>query len=135
MPFNKPDILRIQVDSNEIFHEVDFTLDATTDFEEIATKDSGGKQVTPGSQSWSASINTVGSADVDTKETELEMTGYWLNKTLVTIDVTDAIVGNVKYSGSAYVENFSVSAGVEGTVDISYSLKGSGTLTIAAVAV
>ena len=135
MAFNKPVILRTLVDGKNIFHEIEFSLDATTDFQEVATKDTDGKEVTPDTQSWSASASAVGSADVlADRQTELTMAQLWKAKTLVPFAVTDAVTGNVKYSGEAYVENFSVKAGVEGTVDISWSFKGNGELTIAEVA-
>lgn len=128
MAFNKPKLLRIKVGAKEIFHEVDFTLDVTTDYSEVSTKDTNGKQNVAGAKSWSASVNTIVADDVTTSETNATLVAYSDNDTLLDIIVTDAVSGHLTYTGKAYIEGFNLSAGVDGNVGISYSLKGDGLL-------
>jgi hypothetical protein len=54
-------------------------------------------------------------------------------KTLVTIEFTTDVVGDVVFSGSAYVGTFNIDSQVEAEVTGDFSFEGDGELTIALV--
>jgi len=126
-------VMRLQVEGKNVFHEVEVSIEGSTDFKEIATKDTDGKEVSPGSQSFSLSCSAKGSPDTTTENTDVILLGYWKNKTKVAFTLTDGIVGHVTYSGEAYLENFNMGSPNDEIVDFSYSLKGTGELVIGVV--
>lgn len=126
--------MRIEVAGKQIFHEVSAGLDAVTDFKETASKDTGGKKSTPGAQSWNIPIEALYENDGTVKEDPYTLGLIWKNKTLVAITLTTGVVGDVIYSGNAYIENFGLQAQNEEVVTYSWSFKGDGELNIARVA-
>lgn len=125
--------MRIKVDTKEIFHEVDANLSMSTDFKEVASKDTAGKLVTPGAQSWSLSCNALLENDGTTKEDLKTLSDKWKAKSVHAVTFTTGTSGDVIYSGNAYIESVEVSSPNEEGVNVSYNLRGDGDLTIAAV--
>jgi TP901-1 family phage major tail protein len=134
MAFQDGKLMRITVGGKEIFHEVSVSLSGGTEFKDVATKDTSGTESTPGSKSWTASVEGVASADSTTEHDLKAMVDLWNAQTLSAITVTDSVSGNIEFSGNAYIENWSVDAANEESVTFSYSLKGSGALTVGSVA-
>jgi len=132
--FYQGKIMRLKVGAKTIFHEVDVTVNGSTDFKEVSTKDTASSEWTPGDQSWNVSVNAKASADTTTDENTATLLGYWENKTKISITVSDGITGNVTFAGDAYIESFDASSPNDETVDMSYTLKGSGKLTIGTTA-
>lgn len=133
MAFYEGKKMRITFDGKEIFHEVDCTLNASTEFKDIATKDTVGTESSPGTQSWSVSVNGYASPDTTTENDIKALADAWKASTLAAVTLTDDVSGHVIFSGNAYVENFSVGAPNDETVTMDYSLKGNGELTIGTV--
>jgi len=67
MAFQDGKLMRITVGGKEIFHEVSVSLSGGTEFKDVATKDTSGTESTPGSKSWTASVEGVASADSTTE--------------------------------------------------------------------
>lgn len=126
-------IMRLSVEGKKVFHEVEVSIEGSTDFKEIATKDTDGKEVSPGAQSFSLSCSAKGSTDTTSDNASIDMLMFYQNKTKVAFTLTDGVVGHVVYSGFAYVADFNMGSPNEEIVDFSYSLKGTGGLTIGVV--
>lgn len=125
--------MRITVGGKEIMHEISADLSAQTDFKEVATKDTNGKLVSPGAQTWGIAIEAMLDYDGTTQEDAYTMSEAWNAKTLVSVTLTTGTSGDAIYSGSAYIADFSTSAKNEEYVSYSFNFKGSGDLTIAKV--
>ena len=134
MAFYEGKLMRLTIGGQDIFHEVDCTLTASTEFKDIATKDTTGTESTPGSQSWSVSVNGYVATGATLQEDLASMAATWKAKSLVAITLSDDVSTSVIFSGNAYIESFTVGAPNDETVTMDYSLKGNGELTIAAVA-
>ncbi len=126
--------MRISVAGKEIFHEVSANLDATTDFKEVASKDTSGKLVSPGSQSWNIPIEALYDNDGTTQEDLYTLGVLWKNKTEVAVTLSTNVSGDVIYSGNAYIESFNTNATNEEYITCSFAFRGNGDLTIARVA-
>jgi predicted secreted protein len=123
--------MRIKIGTKSVLHEVECTLNESRDFQEIASKDIDGKEYNPGSGTWSLSANAIadnstGSAQVDLKA----VVDAYQAKTLVDIELTDGVVGNLSYTGQAYIENYSLKSANQEKVTFDYALKGVGALTV-----
>lgn len=136
MSFYQGKLMRITVAGKDIFHEVDCTLSASTDFKDIATKDTVGTESTPGAQSWNVSVNGFAATGAEVTQQDLAaMAALWKAQTLVAITLSDDVAGSVIFSGNAFIEGFSVGAPNDETVTMDYTLKGNGELTIGTVTV
>jgi len=122
--------MRITVDGKEIFHEVSADLSASTDFKEVASKDTSGKLSSPGSQSWSIPIEALYDNDGTTQEDLFSLATLWNAKTKVAVVLTTGVIGDVSFSGDAYIESFSTNATNEEFVTCSFTFRGDGDLTI-----
>ena len=135
MAFYEGVAMRLTVDTKEILHEVDVDIQATTDFKEVASKDTSGKIVSPGAQTFSLNCNTsILDNDGTTKEDLFTMATKWKAKSTHAVTFTTGASGDAVFSGTVYIESFSVSAVNEEQSSASYTLKGTGDLTIAQVA-
>ncbi len=131
MAFYSGSAMRLKIDTKQIFHESDLTLNANSDFKEIASKDTDGVQNSPGRKSWDLSSSAYAINSDGTKADIKTITAAWQDQQLVDVEFTDGQAGNLMFSGKAYIENFSVKATTDETVSFDYSLKGDGSLTIA----
>lgn len=134
MAFYEGSKARIKIGTKTVFHETDATLNASTDFKEIATKDTNGVEVTPGKQSFSLSSSAYVANSASAQEDLKSIADAWKAKTLVDVTLADGVSGNVALSGQGYIESFSVKATTEETVTFDYSIKGSGELTVGVTA-
>jgi len=135
MAFYQGKLMRISVDGQTIFHEVDCTLSGSTDFKDIATKDTDGTESTQGSKSWNISVNGFVATGATAQEDIKSMSDLWNAQTLVAITLSDDVVGSVIFSGNGYIEGFSVGAPNDETVTFDYTIKGNGALTVGLVTV
>lgn len=130
--------MRIKIDATgtgttkEIMHEVEASLNEARDFEELASKDIVGKDFHPKEGSWSLTGNAIAANSTDGLQLDLQaiVASYQL-KTLVDIELTDGISGNMAYSGKAYIEQYTLTSANEDKAKFDFSLKGVGTLTVA----
>ena len=126
--------MRLTVDTKEIFHEVDASIEASTEFKEVASKDTTGKILSAGSQSFSISCSSsLLDNDGTTQEDLKTMADKWKAKTSHAVTFTTGTSGDVVFSGNVYIESFSVTATNEEYSTAEYTLRGTGDLTIAAV--
>ena len=125
--------MRIKIGSKTIFHETKATFTTSRDFNELASKDINGKEVTPGSYTWSLTCDAL-IANSTTQEDLASLDVAYQAKTLVTMEFSTDVSGDVVYSGSAYVESYNVDAANEEGVTGSFSFKGSGDYTLGTVA-
>jgi len=126
--------MRITVGGKEIFHEVSADLSFQTDFKEVASKDTSGKLVSPGSSSWNIPVEALYDNDGTTQEDLFTLSTLAINKTEVAVTLTTGVSGDVVYSGNAYIESFNTNATNDEYVTCSFSFKGNGDLTVARVA-
>lgn len=135
MAFYEGAVMRIKLDTKEVLHEVDADIQASTDFKDVASKDTGGKISTPGAQSFTISCNTsLLDNDGTTQEDLFTMATKWKAKTKHAVTFTTGTSGDVIFSGDVYIESFSSGAVNEESSSASYTLRGTGELTIAQVA-
>ena len=126
--------MRLKVEGKTIFHETDATLSSTIDFKEVASKDTLGKLKIPNTQTWNISCNslianTVAAAQEDIKT----LYDKHKAKTLVTVEFSTDVTGDVVFSGEAYVGTFNITATNEAEVTGDFTFEGDGELTIAVV--
>lgn len=134
MAYYEGAVMRIKIGTKEIFHEVDAELSFTNEFKEIASKDTSGKISTPGSQSFSLSCNaSLVDNDGSIQEDLFTITSKAKAQTLHDFTFTTGAVGDVVFSGSVYIEGFTVGAVNEEKSTASYTLRGSGDLVIGQV--
>ena len=128
MAFLEGSKMRIKTATKEVLHELDATLTESRDFEEIASKDIVGKNFTPGESNWSLSSNAWADNTPGAAKDLKAIADDFENKALVAVTFTDGVSGNIIFSGSAYIENYSVKAAHGTTVTFDYNLKGVGPL-------
>ncbi len=113
--------------------QVDASLELSSETFDTTCKDSGAWATpVPGTKSWSMS----GSANLafDATNGWNELYDAWTDQTAITVLITTAVVGDKKYSGSAYVTSLSLtSSGNDGPVTFDFEFTGTGALTEATV--
>ena len=137
MSLNYSGSMRIKIDATgggtakEIMHEVEASLNEARDFEELASKDITGKDYHPKEGTWSLTGNAIAANSVGDAQIDLQdIVASYQAKTLVAIELTDGITGNMAYSGNAYIENYNLTSSNEDKVKYDFSLKGVGVLTV-----
>jgi len=124
--------MRIKIATKTIMHEVEASLNEARDFEELASKDIVGKDFHPKEGTWSLTGNAIAANSNGDAQIDLQaIVASYQAKTLVAIELTDGITGNMAYSGNAYIENYNLTSANEDKVKYDFSLKGVGTLTVA----
>lgn len=128
--------VRISVEGKTIYHATSCKLDISMSLEEIATKDTEGSVNTPGNYSWNASTDalfaTLPSGDTTHKAAD-EILDYLLAKTELDFEFSTNESGEWVYGGKVWVESASIDATVGQSVTGSFTFKGNGDLTKAAV--
>jgi predicted secreted protein len=124
--------MRIKIGTKTIMHEVEASLNESRDFEELASKDIVGKDFHPKEGTWSLSGNALAANSGGDAQVDLQsIVSSYQAKTLVAIELTDGITGNMAYSGNAYIENYNLTSANEDKVKYDFALKGIGVLTVA----
>ena len=124
--------MRIKIGTKTIMHEVEASLNEARDFEELASKDITGKDFHPKEGTWSMSGNAIAANSSGDAQIDLQaIVASYQAKTLVAVELTDGITGNMAYSGNAYIENYNLTTSNEEKVKYDFSLKGVGALTVA----
>lgn len=133
MPFIKGKDMRFEFGEKFLLHATDCSASVTTDTEEIATKDTVGKEITLGDQSYTLSTSALYATLPDGNTTHV-VTPYlmqaWKNKTPIPWKFTDGVEGHDVYSGVCYVVGAELTAGVAGIAGTSFSLTGTGEFVI-----
>lgn len=129
--------LRFKFDDKLFLHATSCKLSIATKLEEIATKDTDGSVVIPGSYSWSGSTDAL-LANLPSGDTTHVTFDTLLTAKLagheIDVDFTTAASGDIVYTGKCYIENAEITADTGVAVKVSISFKGNGNLTKAVVA-
>ena len=124
--------MRIKIGTKTVMHEVEASLNESRDFEELASKDIVGKDYHAKEGTWSLSGNALAANSGGDAQVDLQsIVSSYQAKTLVAIELTDGITGNMAYSGNAYIENYNLTSANEDKVKYDFALKGVGVLTVA----
>lgn len=111
------------VDDMTTLHATTHTLKVDLELKELRTKDTNGKEKSPGDISWSVDDN------IDKAHTPEDVLGIVLSKNLVSVVIKSPLTGLAKmYSGKAYITSFSLATPAGDNATYSYSLTGSGNL-------
>ena len=123
--------MRLKIGTKSVMHEVECSLSETTDFQEIASKDIEGTDYNPSTSTWSITANGFAANDGASTQADLKaIVDAYKAKLPVAIELTDGVTGNIAYSGSAYIESYSLKATNKEKVTFDYNLKGIGILAV-----
>lgn len=119
------------VDNKTTLHATTHNLKVDLELKELRTKDTNGKEKSPGDISWT--VDGDGLVVVDDSVTNAhsseDVLGIVLDKKLVDVIIRSPLSGLVKkYTGKAYITSFSLGAPAGDNATYSYSLTGSGNL-------
>ena len=120
------------VDNKTTLHATTHNLKVDLELKELRTKDTNGKEKSPGDVSWS--VDGDGLVVVDDSVTNAhsseDVLAIVLNKKLVDVIIRSPLSGlSKKYTGKAYITSFSLGAPAGDNATYSYSLTGSGNLS------
>ncbi|MFR9505884.1 MAG: phage tail tube protein [Rikenellaceae bacterium] len=120
------------VDDKTTLHATTHSLKVDLELKEVRTKDTNGKEKSPGDISWSVDGDGLVIVDdsISNAHTPEDVLSIVLNKKLVNVVVKSPLTGLTNtYTGEAYITSFSLSTPAGDNATYSYSLTGSGDLT------
>ncbi len=120
------------VDDKTTLHATTHSLKVDLELKEVRTKDTNGKEKSPGDISWSVDGDGLVIVDdsISDAHTPEDVLSIVLSKKLVNVVVKSPLSGLTKtYTGEAYITSFSLSTPAGDNATYSYSLTGSGDLT------
>ncbi len=120
------------VDDKTTLHATTHSLKVDLELKEVRTKDTNGKEKSPGDISWSVDGDGLVIVDdsISDAHTPEDVLSIVLSKKLVNVVVKSTLSGLTKtYTGEAYITSFSLSTPAGDNATYSYSLTGSGDLT------
>lgn len=122
----------ITVNDKITLHATTHTLNVSVEMKDVRTKNTNGKEKSPGDVSWEASGDGLVAVDPAVEESD-NVDGILklaLDKTLVDVVVKSPIQGALKtYSGKGYFTNITLTTPAGDNSTYSYTLTGSGNLT------
>lgn len=125
----------VLVDDKTTLHATTHNLKVDLELKELRTKDTNGKEKSPGDVTWSIDGDGLVVVDAsigsDVAHTPEDVLGIVLSKKLVDVIVKSPLAGNglaKKYQGKAYITSFSLGAPAGDNATYSYSMTGSGNL-------
>ena len=109
------------------------SISGSTNMFSTACKDAGAWDAQqPGQKSWSASLE--GNVAFDATNGVSQLFAAWTGGTVVPLVFQNAVTGDKKYSGNAYISNIEInSSGNDEPVTYSVELTGTGALTEATI--
>jgi hypothetical protein len=119
----KGSAMRIKLGTKTIMHEIDFSYGASTEFQELASKDVE-NAVNAGKSTFSLSGN--GYADnsaASAQEDIISMFAWRAAKTSKAFEISDGVSGNLSLSGTAYLESIEIQGTLNEVVTYSFTLK------------
>lgn len=119
------------VDEKTTLHATTHSLKVDLELKELRTKDTNGKEKSPGDISWSVDGDGLVVIDdtIENAHSPEDVLGIVLSKKLVDVVIQSPISGLTKqYKGQAYITSFSLGAPAGDNVTYNYSLTGSGNL-------
>lgn len=119
----KGSAMRVKLGTKTIMHEIDYSYGATTEFQDLASKDVA-NDVNPGKSTYSLSGN--GYADNSTADAQEDIKALFdwqAAKTSKAFEITDGVSGNMSISGTAYLESIEMTGTLNEVVSYSFTLK------------
>ena len=119
------------VDNKTTLHATTHNLKVDLELKELRTKDTNGKEKSPGDISWSVDGDGLVVVDdsITATHSSEDVLAIVLNKKLVDVVIKSPLGGLTKrYTGKAYITSFSLGAPAGDNATYSYSLTGSGNL-------
>lgn len=124
MAFNyKGKTFRVTVGSKQIMHEIEFNFGATTEFQDLASKDVE-QAFNAGKSTYTLTGN--GYADnstADAQEDIAALFAWQAAKTTKAYEIADSVSGNLTISGDAYLETIEITSTNDEVVTYSFTLK------------
>lgn len=127
--------LRVSTNGNTLYHSTSCSISVSTSLESISTKDTKGTVSVPSNYEWTLSAESL-MADkplASTQNDYYDLLQLQLAGEEVDIEFTTGEVGDVVFSGKAYIESFSGNADTGSSATSSFSFKGNGDLEISRV--
>jgi len=122
----------VLVDNKTTLHATTHNLKVDLELKELRTKDTNGKEQSPGDISWSVDGDglVVVDPNITNTHTSEDVLGIVLNKKLVDVIIKSPLSGLTKiYKGKAYITSFSLGAPAGDNATYNYSMTGSGNLS------
>jgi TP901-1 family phage major tail protein len=122
----------VLVDNKTTLHATTHNLKVDLELKELRTKDTNGKEQSPGDVSWSVDGDGLVVVDPNITDTHTseDVLGIVLNKKLVDVIIKSPLSGLSKtYRGKAYITSFSLGAPAGDNATYNYSMTGSGNLS------
>ena len=123
--------INLVVDNTTTLHATTHNLKVDLELKELRTKDTNGKEKSPGDISWTVDGDGLVVVDdaITATHTSEDVLAIVLNKKLVDVIIKSPLGGlTKKYTGKAYITSFSLGAPAGDNATYSYSLTGSGNL-------
>jgi len=121
--------LRIRVDGKTIFHATECSFTTSRNMDGIASKDTNGEQVSPGTLTWGVSTNYLVANKPDASTTQIglkEILDTYVAGAQVQVQFTTSVAGDVIITGDTFIEGINLTAGVNGVATGDASFKGNG---------
>ena len=120
------------VDNKTTLHATTHSLKVDLELKELRTKDTNGKEKSPGDISWSVDgdgLVVIDDAITDAHTPE-DVLGIVLSKKMIDVVVKSPLAGLTKhYTGKAFITSFSLGAPAGDNATYNYSITGCGNLT------
>ncbi len=119
----------LYIGAAKVTHLTNVSLDVSMETRDTTTKDSAGyAEKLEGLRSWSGSADAFFAEDATYGEADIIT--LWAARTPVVIKVLSSeVVGDSRFTGTAYITGYSKSGGVEDNITYSLTLEGTGVLT------
>ena len=134
--FYKGKNLRFKFDGKTLFHATSCSLSVSTDVEEIATKDTAGKVVIPGSYAGTLSTDALLADKPNGSTTQVDafdLMALQLANTQITWEFSTGASGDRIVSGTTYLTQTDLTAEEAGIGSGSFSFITTGDITLAVV--
>lgn len=122
----------VLVDNKTTLHATTHNLKVDLEMKELRTKDTNGKEKSPGDVTWSVDGDglIVVDDDIQNSHTSEDVLGIVLDKKLVDVIIKSPLSGLTKnYKGKGYITSFSLGAPAGDNATYNYSITGSGNLS------
>lgn len=119
----KGKLFRLKVGGKTLLHEIEFNFGASTEFQELASKDVN-QAFNPGKKTYSLSGN--GYADNSTGDAQEDIVSLFTwqdGQTSAAFEIADATSGNLNITGNAYCESIEITSPNNEVVTYSITLK------------
>ena len=127
------DLMVIKVGSTVVAELTNCELTASTNMFEITSKDSGGmKEILAGNSEWSATAD-INVDFISSNWDAADMWAAWSAKTALSITITNGVIGDKQFVGTAYVDNVTYTGPQGDKASGTVSFAGTGALTISSI--